>query len=352
MRLRRAALIGLAVLLVAVNLAAAWHAWRFTHPVLGPASTGRPETLTLGAKLRVLLTGVTFRRPAGGSDPSAFGRPWSEWRVDDGFGAYTPVWWVRAERARGTAVLVHGYGGARGDLFGVAQVYLDQGYDLLLPDLPGHGESPYRWTTLGAREAEVLAAVVRSADWARPLILHGQSMGAAALIGAAASDAAIHPRALVLEAPYGSLYDTTRRRFELMGLPSLPAAPLLLAWGGLLTGSNPFALNPIDPVGRLSAPVLLMGGADDRRVPPAVLRRIAARAADARLELFPGVGHRSLQAAAPDHYRQVLTDFLTTLRPAAPTPGLRSKEPDQRLPVNKANEVLPLKMTMHEKPHP
>lgn len=209
-------------------------------------------------------------------------------------------------------------------------VWFDWGYDVLLPDLPGHGDSPYPWTTLGAREGRVVAAVAAAGDWPQPLILHGRSMGAVAVIGAlsdsppgtageATVGEGIEVAGVVLEAPYASLYDTVCRRFQLMELPCVPAAALMLGWGGVLTGTNPFALNPVEQVAAIAPPVLVLGGGADRRVPPEVLETLVARIgvgrADghplaAQLHLFPGVGHRSLRQASPSEFKRLLGGFL------------------------------------------
>ena len=303
------------MLVLLLNLVAARHAWRFTHPVAGDAGTPRPESLSLSAKLWTLVSGVEFRRARGG-DPlvrsgwsDQLGVTWRSLAVDDGLGALAPVWWLEPPRVNGTALLVHGYGGERGRLLPVARHYLSRGLQVLLVDLPGHGSSPHGWTSLGVKEARVVAAVARYRAWQRPLLLHGRSMGAAAVIGALADG--VRADGAVLEAPYASLPDTVCRRFQLMGLPCFPLSPLLLAWGGLFTGTNPFAQPPREQMAGIELPVLLMGGLDDRRVPFSVVTELAAGVAgDSQAVGFEGAGHQALEQVDPERYEAVLGAFL------------------------------------------
>jgi pimeloyl-ACP methyl ester carboxylesterase len=104
--------------------------------------------------------------------------------------------------------------------------------------------------------------------------------------------------------PYGSLLDTARRRFELMGIPiSFPFAELLVLWGGLQFGSNGFELNPVQHAKDATMPVLLLGGRNDYQVSPRVLNDIASNVVrDAETHIFENSGHESLLAAQPDEY--------------------------------------------------
>src|SRR5207237_2938162 len=119
-----------------------------------------------------------------------------------------------------------------------AAAFHEMGYAVLLVDFRGTGGSSGQETTLGVREA---ADVARAVDYtqhtwpARPLVLYGVSMGAAAIMRAVATEG-VHPAALILESPFDRLLDTVANRFHAMGLPAFPAAGLLVFWGSLQQG--------------------------------------------------------------------------------------------------------------------
>ncbi|NTV65921.1 MAG: hypothetical protein HGA65_20620 [Oscillochloris sp.] len=71
-----------------------------------------------------------------------------------------------------------------------------------------------------------------------------------------------------LEAVFDDLLTNTRHRFDALGLPSWPAADLLLFWGGVQLGVNPFEHNPVGYARAVDVPVLLLYGEDDPWVRP------------------------------------------------------------------------------------
>ena len=66
----------------------------------------------------------------------------------------------------------------------------------------------------------------------QPLLGYGISMGATSLMRAVALYA-LKPRALILEGPFDRLVTTVRHRFDAVGVPSFPAADMLVFWGSV-----------------------------------------------------------------------------------------------------------------------
>jgi pimeloyl-ACP methyl ester carboxylesterase len=105
-------------------------------------------------------------------------------------------------------VLVHGWGGDRSDLYVVetALVYRQAGFNVLMVDLRGHGRSGGERVTVGYREVRDVHGALswleeRGFD-PEEVVLHGWSMGGAAVVQAAlGTDVA----AVVEEAAYADL---------------------------------------------------------------------------------------------------------------------------------------------------
>ncbi|TXH65764.1 MAG: alpha/beta hydrolase [Lysobacteraceae bacterium] len=136
--------------------------------------------------------------------------------------------WVYAERAADTpdaptVVMIHGYTGSKENWYRLAKA-LKGKYRLVMPDLPGWGQSQrrdgadYGFVAQSARLAAFLEKIDR-----RPVILIGHSMGG----GIAALTAARHPQHIVRLA----LLDAAGVRFQdnRFGLD-------------VLAGKNPFAV--------------------------------------------------------------------------------------------------------------
>jgi pimeloyl-ACP methyl ester carboxylesterase len=147
-----------------------------------------------------------------------------------------------------------------------------------------------------------------------PVVLYGVSMGGAAALRAAAL-AEVRPAGLILEAVFDRLDTTTRHRFGALGLPASPAAELLLFWGGVQLGANPFAHNPVEYAAAVGVPVLLLYGEQDPWIlPPEREALAAALRGSVTLVTFPGQGHGGPYVYGdPERWDAVVRTFLDGL---------------------------------------
>ena len=142
------------------------------------------------------------------------------------------------------------------------------GYNVLLVDQAGNGNSAGFRTTVGYREADDVVAVVRYLRTQRPtdsLILYGVSMGAVAILRTEA-EPGVHPTANILECPYGNMCQTAYNRFASMHVLGFPMADLLVFWGGVQNGFWAFGLNAEHYATQIHTPTLLLWGTADPRV--------------------------------------------------------------------------------------
>lgn len=125
--------------------------------------------------------------------------------VDSGAYRLAAQYWLPADAARGTALLVHGYFDHMGLYGHVVRYLLDQGYAVLGFDLPGHGLSSgaraviHDFDDYGQAVHNVLSA---AAGKLPPLTLgFGQSTGCAAWMNYLMADYPIKPQQLLLFSP-------------------------------------------------------------------------------------------------------------------------------------------------------
>jgi alpha-beta hydrolase superfamily lysophospholipase len=311
-RRRRLLALALIVPFLLLNVVAYRQAHALTHYVPGGARIGSPEALSRWQKARVLFTGAAVPRPENRSTPAAFQLPFSTHTIT-GDGATLEAWHVPAAAPRGLVLLFHGHAASKAALLPEAAAFHEWGYDALLVDFRGSGGSSDSVTTIGVREADDVAAAVAYArgQWpGRRLVLFGPSMGAVAILRAVALGG-VAADALVLECPFDRLLTTVEHRFDAMGLPPFPLARLLVFWGGVQHGFDPFAHNPVEYAAGVRCPTLLMHGARDPRVRSAEAESVfAALAGPKRWELFAEAGHQSYCGQCRERWGEVVQEFL------------------------------------------
>jgi alpha-beta hydrolase superfamily lysophospholipase len=308
-------LAGLLVLLVvAVNGLAARHARAFLTYAPAGERTPKPETLSAVGKLGLLVTGVSVPRPANASDPGSLGLPFTTHRVEVGDG-WLELWHVPADGpARGTVLLFPGYASAKAGLLPEAAAFRRLGFDAVLVDFRGAGGSSGSDTTLGVREADDVAAVVRFATekWPdRRVVLFGRSMGAVAVLRAVGR-LGLSPAAVVVECPFDRMLNAVRNRFVTMGVPAFPAAELLVFWGGRRLGFDAFEHNPVADAKGVRCPALVLAGGRDRRATPGQVRAVFDAIPGAnRWHVFDAAGHEPFRANDPAGWDREVASFLS-----------------------------------------
>jgi fermentation-respiration switch protein FrsA (DUF1100 family) len=207
-----------------------------------------------------------------------------------------------------------GYAGVKEGLLTPAAHMFRFGYSSLLVDFRGAGGSSGSDTTLGIREADDVAVGFAYAQqqWpGQPIVLYGVSMGGAAILRAVAVNG-VHPAAIVVEGVFDRLLATTKHRFDALGLPSFPAAELLVFWGSVQMGYNGFAHNPIDYAAAVECPTLLLHGERDPWITTAETEAIAGRLRGPKQLLHVhGLGHEMpFVYGAPELWVKTVKGFL------------------------------------------
>ena len=290
---------------------------------IGTAAVAAP----LGLGLRFALVyraraGFPKRNPPAHT-PDTFGLAFVDVEVPTSDGLVLPGWWIPAGPAAGPGVvLVHGWESARDRLLPHAQVLHTTGFHVLLVDVRGHGANAPVSYPLSAAEfaadARASVAVLRKRPDVTTVGLLGHSMGGAGALIAAAGGGV---DAVVALAPPVDANRLTRLTFQLADLP----IPALIAWplAWLTTrvylrprGHRPADASAATAVQRISAPVLLVQGTDDRIVPRSHFRRLAAIRRSTRPEavtetLLVEGGHHSWLYELPE-FRAGVARFLTT----------------------------------------
>ncbi len=288
---------GAALLFILMNMIAFFHAYKFTHfSENDRAKTQSPEKLSTIDKLKTLILGVNNPRPENAVVPKqAYKTIYLEsnkkieaWLImlNDSVGEDSTL---------GTVIIFHGYGGNKSAMLDKSNEFLSMGYNTLLVDFMGSGGSDGNSTTIGYQEAvEVKTTYDYLVEQGEAhIFLFGTSMGSVAMMKAI-NDYQLKPDGIIIECPFGSMYQTVGSRFWKMGLPAFPMADLLVFWGGIQNGFWGFGYKPSEYARAISCPTLLLYGEQDNSVSRQEIDEIFSNLAGEKiLKTYANSGHEN-----------------------------------------------------------
>jgi alpha-beta hydrolase superfamily lysophospholipase len=217
--------------------------------------------------------------------------------------------WYVPSKNRAAVVLTHGAGGDRSAMAGEMLALAAKGFGSLAFDWPGHGESGGR-VVFGDCERESFRAAVdfvASQPDVDPAGLGalGFSIGAAILASAVPHDPRV--RALVLVSPFADGDAVTRDQYAAWGW--VTQWPALWVDHRFMKDGN---LRPVDAIGALGCPLLVVMGSGDQVVPNRMTQELyaAAPAASKELLVVPGARHGELDASQPGVYGERVLGFF------------------------------------------
>lgn len=223
-------------------------------------------------------------------------------------------WYARKDStAKGTVILFHGVTSNKSAVLTEANEFRYYGYNVLLLDFRGHGESGGTTTTLGVKEAEdvKLAWDFVKQQGETNIILWGTSMGAVAICNAI-SKYKIQPAGAILEAPFESLQYHLKGRARTLGFPSQPFGFLVTGWMGIERNFNGYKHKTTRFAKDITCPVLVQWGARDtyvlKKEAEAVYSALAS--ADKKLIVYENAGHESMAQKETEKWRNEIYPFL------------------------------------------
>ena len=233
-------------------------------------------------------------------------------------------------------VLLHGVG-LRAEAWSPVIDALSDNFQVIAPDMPGHGESGPAAST--ATLADYVRAIAPTLD--REAIIVGHSMGAMIALALAEQKPDRVRGVVALNAIYKR--DTEARKAvqtraaALDGVSVSDPAPTLLRWFGAISSPAAAAchdwLTTVDPRGyrtaykvfatedgpsgstlaRLAVPVQFITGTDDPNSTPDMSRKMAALASNGQAQIIEGAAHM-LPMTHPETVVSAIRDLAQTER--------------------------------------
>lgn len=252
-----------------------------------------------------------------------FGAALQDVSVTASDGSHLQGWFARPADTNGDAVIfLHGVGDNRQGMMGFAELFLSNGFAVLVPDSRAQGESGGDFPTYGLKESD---DVHRWFDW---LVMRqhpkcvfgmGESMGAAILLQSVERESRFC--AVVAESSFATFrqiaYVRVGQFFHTgtwLGRVALrPAVELAFLYGRLTRGVNLADASPERSVVGSRVPIFLIHGLADDNIPPQQSERIRAHdPAEIVLWEVPNAGHCGAVNAAGQEFDTRVLGWFTS----------------------------------------
>ncbi|WP_301109126.1 alpha/beta hydrolase [Sporosarcina sp.] len=222
---------------------------------------------------------------------------------------------IAQEQPQGKGViLAHGFRNTGEDMGKLAKFYYDQGFDVLLPDSRGHGESGGDYIGFGWHDRLDYKRWIDFLTYYgdKQIILHGNSMGAAAVLMTSGEELPDNVKGIIADSSYSSVKEELAH--QLKHIYNLPAFPLLNVTSmvtKIRAGYTFEEASVVDQVKKNTRPLLIIHGDADDLVPTKMAQQIYdAAGGEKELWIVTDAGHTKAYDNITMEYEEHVQNFL------------------------------------------
>ncbi len=258
-----------------------------------------------------------FERAPVESNPADFGLEYEDVSFPSRDGLVLRGWWLEGGDDNPIILVVHGSEGNRAHpaerMLGIAKDLVSYGYNVLMFDMRGHGESEGNHISAGYYERnDVLGAIdyIRQRGIESKIGVLGFSMGAATSLMAAPESDEI--KAVAADSAYADIVSIIESEFsKRSNLPKF-FIPVILFIAKNIYDIDFTAIKPEEAVREMSVPVLIIHGGQDDIVPVQHAYRLkeASQNPDSKLWIAPEAQHANSYLVRPAEYKEQVISFF------------------------------------------
>ena len=219
-------------------------------------------------------------------------------------------------------IACHGYGNRAWGIANNAYVFYQMGFNALLPDARGFGESEGGYAGMGWHERRDIVGwcnYILEQDSEAEIILYGVSMGGATvMMTAGETDLPDAVKLVIEDCGYTSVWDEFAAQLDqLFGLPTFPILDVTSLVTRIKAGWSFKEASALEQIKNCTIPVLFIHGEEDDFVPFWMVHPLFdAASCPKQLYTVPGAAHAESAAVDPDGYWGTVRSFLEQYLPA------------------------------------
>lgn len=213
------------------------------------------------------------------------------------------------------AILVHGYTGSCTDMGEYAIKFYDMGYNILIPDLRGHGVSDGKYIGMGWPDRlDMLKWIdlIMSISQESQIVLYGISMGGATVSMTSGEKLPKNVKAIISDCAYSCVWKQFSHQLKVLySLPTFPIINLSSLVTKLKAGYNFKQASTLKQVSKSVTPMLFIHGDMDDFVPYSMMEELfnAAKCEKEKLSIN-GAGHARCASTDPETYWSSIFNFI------------------------------------------
>lgn len=211
-------------------------------------------------------------------------------------------------------IIVHGYTAAYSWSTQFINMFLKEGFNVLLVDQRSHGSSDGKYATYGYYEKYDLDLWV---SWVRERVgedavigLHGQSMGGGTVLEYAAINKFV--KFIIADCPYSDMKRLMKHQFE--KLNHIPMFPFFSTVNLIIMMKAKFSMKNVNPLKAMQdkdIPIMFIHGSNDNFVPTYMSEEMyKAKKGAKRLLIIEGAVHGNAYGTNKELYEREVHDFL------------------------------------------
>jgi len=213
------------------------------------------------------------------------------------------------------AIVVHGYTSSAKWMTRWIRNFYEQGYNVLAPDLRGHGKSEGDYIGMGWHDRlDMLLWInkIIEEDPKAQIVLFGISMGGATVMMTVGEELPSNVKVIVEDCGYSSVSDVFIYQLgDLFGLPEFPIMKAANTVTKLLAGYDLYEASAIKQVAKSSTPILFIHGDKDTFVPFEMLDKVYGTATvDKEKLIIKEAGHGLSESVDPLAYWSTIWKFV------------------------------------------
>ena len=223
--------------------------------------------------------------------------------------------YVVTQNSNKWAIVVHGYGGSGKLMSDKSKYFYDMGYNVLIPDLRGHGKSEGDYIGMGWKDRLDIISWINFIIKENPnaeIVLHGTSMGAATVLMTSGENLPSNVKAIVADCAYTSAWDEFSYQLETyLKVPSYYILNVTNMVTKLKAGYSLKEASALESVKKATVPILFIHGDKDKFVPYSMMDKLYDATNSPKEKLtIEGGEHANSDLVSPFLYWLTLEDFL------------------------------------------